>query len=505
MSKKQFTLDSWLKDKSQKVVTRCGFPVRIVCTDVKRKDYPILALVERDDQEEYQSFTKDGRFNLYNPLHDNFDLFIETADEVSEDEKIRKELISFFSDLPDTDTFRGIPPSKVIAWLEKQKEYESTDFEYVWDRTDCGELTSALDKYSEEAIINMCHAWYDKGIELERKSWLEKQGEKDILEDVILDGNEDGLIAATIEYSKKKPKFKIGDFIANDYCFGKVVALTDDAYLLDTEQGVPFSCEHNVHLWTIDDAKDGDVLANDNEIVIFKENNFNQKDLSGCMFVHCSLRSKKGYWYTIGGINPSNYVPATKEQRDLLFHKMKEAGYEWNAEKKELKKINSYCQENCKGFQETGKCFADGECKAKREAEQELTDLEEFINELSKQFPDVSFAKLSRIVVRVAKWAKSNQPKQEWNEEDSYYRNHIIQIIEEINNAPLKRGEDWEAYINWLKSLRPQNNWKPSEEQVKAFEHFIRSIGESGYASPYENDTKLLYSLLEQLKKLKEE
>ena len=97
------------------------------------------------------------------------------------------------------------------------------------------------------------------------------------------------------------------------------------------------------------------------------------------------------------------------------------------------------------------------------------------------------------------------QPKQEWNEEDSYYRNHIIQIIEEINNAPLKRGEDWEAYINWLKSLRPQNNWKPSEEQVKAFEHFIRSIGESGYASPYENDTKLLYSLLEQLKKLKEE
>ena len=34
------------------------------------------------------------------------------------------------------------------------------------------------------------------------------------------------------------------------------------------------------------------------------------------------------------------------------------------------------------------------------------TDLEVFINELSKQFPDVSFAKLSRIAVRVAKWAK---------------------------------------------------------------------------------------------------
>lgn len=33
-------------------------------------------------------------------------------------------------------------------------------------------------------------------------------------------------------------------------------------------------------------------------------------------------------------------------------------------------------------------------------------ELESFINVLSKQFPEVSFAKLSRIVVRVAKWQK---------------------------------------------------------------------------------------------------
>ena len=121
MSKKQFTLDSWLKDKSQKVVTRCGFPVRIVCTDVKRKDYPILALVEKDDQEEYQSFTKDGRFSL-NFSHDIFDLFIETADEVSEDEKIRKSLITFFQRFPYTNLYdAGLNAKEVIAWLEKQE------------------------------------------------------------------------------------------------------------------------------------------------------------------------------------------------------------------------------------------------------------------------------------------------------------------------------------------------------------------------------------------------
>ena len=35
----------------------------------------------------------------------------------------------------------------------------------------------------------------------------------------------------------------------------------------------------------------------------------------------------------------------------------------------ERKSADSYCQENCRGFQETGKCFADGDCEAKREAE----------------------------------------------------------------------------------------------------------------------------------------
>ena len=35
-------------------------------------------------------------------------------------------------------------------------------------------------------------------------------------------------------------------------------------------------------------------------------------------------------------------------------------------------------------------------------------DLGEYINELSKQFPEVSFAKLSRIAIRVAKWQKEH-------------------------------------------------------------------------------------------------
>ena len=40
----------------------------------------------------------------------------------------------------------------------------------------------------------------------------------------------------------------------------------------------------------------------------------------------------------------------------------------------------------------------------KTKDESTTEDLGDYINELSKQFPEVSFAKLSRIAVRVAKW-----------------------------------------------------------------------------------------------------
>ena len=43
--------------------------------------------------------------------------------------------------------------------------------------------------------------------------------------------------------------------------------------------------------------------------------------------------------------------------------------------------------------------------KWQKEKDKSVTkDLGDYINELSKQFPEVSFAKLSRIAVRVAKW-----------------------------------------------------------------------------------------------------
>ena len=72
--------------------------------------------------------------------------------------------------------------------------------------------------------------------------------------------------------------------------------------------------------------------------------------------------------------------PATKEQRDILFQKMKEAGYQWNPDTKELKKVEQK--------------FAWSE------------DDEEFYNDIIKYFSELDYP-LSNDEDDVINWLKS--------------------------------------------------------------------------------------------------
>ena len=92
--------------------------------------------------------------------------------------------------------------------------------------------------------------------------------------------------------------------------------------------------------WTITDAKDGDVLSFDNETIVMFKDMYNTTSFHS----HChledgifdtSLDDMPDWWEANG------FKPATKEQHDLLFQKMKEAGYEWDKKNKELKKIST--------------------------------------------------------------------------------------------------------------------------------------------------------------------
>jgi hypothetical protein len=108
-------------------------------------------------------------------------------------------------------------------------------------------------------------------------------------------------------------------------------------------------------------------------------------------------------------------------------------------------------------------------------------------------------------------WLKSLkgrvQPKQEWDEEDEKILSDIIKdLVHPWNEYIPNRIED---EIKWLKnrfkSLRHQNTWKPSDEQMET----LWSATEKYLESDNENVRKLigevLESLYENLKKLRED
>ena len=75
---KEFNLHEYLKNPSQKVVTRDGREVRIICTDAKN-DEPIIALVYNNIREEENVYTynRDGYF--YGDNDSCLDLFFKSS------------------------------------------------------------------------------------------------------------------------------------------------------------------------------------------------------------------------------------------------------------------------------------------------------------------------------------------------------------------------------------------------------------------------------------------
>ena len=73
----QFSLEKYLANPSRKVVTRDGRRVRIICTDRRDLNFPIVTLIERElgegEGEVIYAHTKDGKY--YTACSDILDLF----------------------------------------------------------------------------------------------------------------------------------------------------------------------------------------------------------------------------------------------------------------------------------------------------------------------------------------------------------------------------------------------------------------------------------------------
>ena len=71
----QFSLEKYLANPSRKVVTRDGRIARIICTDKRELNYPIIALIETipGGGEVTHSYTENGTY--YKTDFANYDLF----------------------------------------------------------------------------------------------------------------------------------------------------------------------------------------------------------------------------------------------------------------------------------------------------------------------------------------------------------------------------------------------------------------------------------------------
>lgn len=244
-----------------------------------------------------------------------------------------------------------------IAWFEKQKQGEQNQkhFElkaghwYICHRAFCCRADHLTVKEGERF---MCEK---DGVV---KGFVIKDPEKYFKEVCALAPIKDKQKTT----DKVEPKFKVGDWIVynrddcskeiigdwivyNNDCSKEIIQVYDirDGRYYFTDN-VHFSwsikeCDEKSHLWTIQDVKDGDVLEfGDHGRPVVGIVSYVNKT-TGKVDVNCLLENnnfKMGNYYNLDTIKPH---PATKEQHDILFQKMKDAGYEWDAEKKELKKI----------------------------------------------------------------------------------------------------------------------------------------------------------------------
>ena len=152
---------------------------------------------------------------------------------------------------------------------------------------------------------------------------------------------------------KLEPKFKVGNWYQCTKSFyGKGVIFTKNTAYYCAQKGClqdEYGCHiaivkdlyDNFKLWTIQDAKDGDVLANDHHILILKElvYDWSSNGTPYSVKAYCGIKPNgnfeigKDNWCFCGTLH---IHPATKEQRDALMKSMNDAGYEWNVETKTL-------------------------------------------------------------------------------------------------------------------------------------------------------------------------
>lgn len=245
--------------------------------------------------------------------------------------------------------------------------------------------------------------------------------------------------------------------------------------------------------FTIRDAKDGDVLCCENGWTCIFKTLVNYETFSS----YCFMDKTKWFCETgsecqtlkeefLKAYNGKIY-PATKEQRDLLFRKMREAGYEWDEGKKELKETVT-------------PIFNIGDTIIKKHN----SDIHNFGSFTITDIAGEKYWYNDRIICDITKqdewelYEPVRQTPAEWSEEDEELMKWSINNLTELKD---RFGEEYGKVgdcINWLKSLKGRYTWKPTAEQMRVLDLAIRCGINRGTT-----EETTLVSLFNDLKKLK--
>ena len=140
-------------------------------------------------------------------------------------------------------------------------------------------------------------------------------------------------------------KFKVGDWIiSSELGTARIIGVNDsNEYQLEYIDGKQiFSSIDYVNYtydkWTIQDVKNGDVLATSSGPFIYN----GKYDGSSCPGCYCGINTLGRFERCICETNwtSKKVYPATKEQRDALMKAMNYVGYKWNAETKTFKRLD---------------------------------------------------------------------------------------------------------------------------------------------------------------------
>ena len=150
----------------------------------------------------------------------------------------------------------------------------------------------------------------------------------------------------------EETKFNVGDwvFATND---GEgpwlITAITDNYYTLqDTQENeasvAQITIDNKYHLWSLKDAKPGDVLISedDKHPFIFK------KFLGYAPSAYCGIDTTDSIYISDEDLpwTRDTVRPATPDEKVVLFTKLKDEGYSWDPESLTLSKIQKRWRDN---------------------------------------------------------------------------------------------------------------------------------------------------------------